>query len=155
MLWTILDVRIQMKNSHFSSNYDFSSRQSGATSSSATVYHERAAHHFHENLNCDSDVTITSTHPNSIAAARGRTQLPHHDYHNNSSISLTSNSHLERQTIKYEPLNADSVDAEQTEHSDEYHITRGTNKYHQPQQLQQQQSSAQKGASSKRKRESG
>lgn len=148
-----------MKNSHFSSNYDFSSRQSGATSSSATIYHERAAHHFHKNLNCDSDVTITSTYPNSSATAssKNNTNQLQHNYHNNTSIPL--HSHLERQTIKYESLNADSVDAEQTERSDDYHIIRGTNKYHQqPQQLQQpqqQQHSAQKGTSSKRKRESG
>lgn len=144
-----------MKNSHFSSNYDFSSRQSGATSSSATIYHERTAHHFHKNLNCDSDVTIiTSSYPNStaVASSKNTTNQLQHTYHNNSSIA--SNNHLERQTIKYEPLNADSVDAEQTEHNDEYHIIRSTNKYHyQSQQLQQQ--SAQKGTSSKRKRESG
>lgn len=153
-----------MKTSHFSSNYDFSSRPSGATSSTATIYHDRSAHHFHENLNCDSDVTITSTYPNSSATSSGnnnnnnRLATHHHqnDYHNNLSIRLTSNSHLGQQPIKYEPLSGDSVDAEQTEQSDEYHVIRSTNKYHHQQQQQQQQSqSSQKGTSSKRKRESG
>lgn len=140
-----------MKNSHFSSNYDFTGRHLGATSSLSL--HERSAHQNRQNINLiensDHEITITpaytaeeqhhqqhQAYQNNCNTSSGR-QLDN-DYQNHLTISTTK---AQRQlaelydnknhSINYKTLNSDNVDAESTDTNNEYHVIKSTSKYQQ------------------------
>lgn len=103
-----------MKNTHFSSNYDFSGRPLGERTQQTNIINKN----YFENLNNsytppgsnDNDVKITSVY-------QKRNHKTNYDILN----TINQTSKLEHN--KYEGLNY------QSETSNEYHVIRSTNKY--------------------------